>query len=165
MLVVRRQAAIALGSNVGDRQAHLTYAMERLRASAEVRVLAVSTWLETAPVGGPLGQGAYLNGACLVDTTLEPHALLDLLLTIEQERGRDRAREERHGPRTLDLDLILCGDLQHDDERLSLPHPRWTERLFVLEPLAQIAPDLVDPRSGRTVAQLAAHVRAQEELP
>jgi 2-amino-4-hydroxy-6-hydroxymethyldihydropteridine diphosphokinase len=128
MLVVRRQAAIALGSNVGDRQAHLTYAMERLRASAEVRVLAVSTWLETAPVGGPLGQGAYLNGACLVDTTLEPHALLDLLLTIEQERGRDRAREERHGPRTLDLDLILCGDLQHDDERLSLPHPRRTER-------------------------------------
>jgi 2-amino-4-hydroxy-6-hydroxymethyldihydropteridine diphosphokinase len=165
MLVVRRQAAIALGSNVGDRQAHLTYAMERLRASAEVRVLAVSTWLETAPVGGPLGQGAYLNGACLVDTTLEPHALLDLLLTIEQERGRDRAREERHGPRTLDLDLILCGDLQHDDERLSLPHPRWTERLFVLEPLAQIAPDLVDTRSGRTVAQLAAHVRAQEQLP
>jgi 2-amino-4-hydroxy-6-hydroxymethyldihydropteridine diphosphokinase len=139
--------------------------MERLRASAEVRVLAVSTWLETAPVGGPLGQGAYLNGACLVDTTLEPHALLDLLLTIEQERGRDRAREERHGPRTLDLDLILCGDLQHDDERLSLPHPRWTERLFVLEPLAQIAPDLVDTRSGRTVAQLAAHVRAQEQLP
>jgi 2-amino-4-hydroxy-6-hydroxymethyldihydropteridine diphosphokinase len=165
MLVVRRQAAIALGSNVGDRQAHLTYAMERLRASAEVRVLAVSTWLETAPVGGPLGQGAYLNGACLVDTTLEPHALLDLLLTIEQERGRDRAREEHHGPRTLDLDLILCGDLQHDDERLSLPHPRWTERLFVLEPLAQIAPDLVDTRSGRTVAQLAAHVRAQEQLP
>jgi 2-amino-4-hydroxy-6-hydroxymethyldihydropteridine diphosphokinase len=165
MLVVRRQAAIALGSNVGDRQAHLTYAMERLRVSAEVRVLAVSTWLETAPVGGPLGQGAYLNGACLVDTTLEPHALLDLLLTIEQERGRDRAREERHGPRTLDLDLILCGDLQHDDERLSLPHPRWTERLFVLEPLAQIAPDLVDTRSGRTVAQLAAHVRAQEQLP
>lgn len=161
MLLVRRQAAIALGSNVGDRQAHLTYALERLRTAPEVRVLAVSAWWETAPVGGPAGQGAYLNGACLVDTTLEAHALLDLLLAIEQERGRDRTREERHGPRTLDLDLIVCGELQHDDARLTLPHPRWTERLFVLEPLAQIAPDLVDPRSGRSVAQLLTEARAR----
>ncbi len=161
MLLVRRQAAIALGSNVGDRQAHLTYAMERLRAAPEVRVLAVSAWWETAPVGGPAGQGAYLNGACLVDTTLEAHTLLDLLLAIEQERGRDRTREERHGPRTLDLDLIVCGELQHDDARLTLPHPRWTERLFVLEPLAQIAPELVDPRSGRSVAQLLTEARTR----
>lgn len=152
-----RQAAIALGSNVGAREEHLAHALRRLSEAAGTRLVRASSWIETEPVGGPSGQGRYLNGACLVETTLEPRALLALLHEIERERGRERAREERNGPRTLDLDLILCGDLVVSEADLQVPHPRWRERAFVLEPLAQVAPDLRDPLDGASVAELRDH--------
>ncbi|MEY2747521.1 MAG: 2-amino-4-hydroxy-6-hydroxymethyldihydropteridine diphosphokinase, partial [Planctomycetota bacterium] len=152
-----RQAAIALGSNVGAREEHLAHALRRLSEAEGTRLVRASSWIETEPVGGPSGQGRYLNGACLVETTLEPRALLALLHEIERERGRERAREERNGPRTLDLDLILCGDLVVSEADLQVPHPRWRERAFVLEPLAQVAPDLRDPLDGASVAELRDH--------
>jgi len=153
-----RQAAIALGSNVGAREEHLAHALRRLSQGPDARLLRASSFVETEPVGGPPGQGRYLNGACLVETTLEPRALLELLQAIERECGRDRAHETRNGPRTLDLDLILLGDLVVADEDLQVPHPRWRERAFVLAPLAEIAPGLRDPRDGAGVAELHAHL-------
>lgn len=158
---VLRRAAIALGSNLGGREEHLAHAVARLAADPDLRLLAVSEWIETAPVGGPAGQGAYLNGACVVETTLDPLELLERLHAIERERGRDRAREVRNGPRTLDLDLILCGELVRDDERLVLPHPRYAQRDFVLRPLAQVGGDLVDPLRGASVRELLARLSSE----
>lgn len=158
---VLRRAAIALGSNLGGREEHLADAVARLAADPDLRLLAVSEWIETAPVGGPAGQGAYLNGACVVETTLDPLELLERLHAIERERGRDRAREVRNGPRTLDLDLILCGELVRDDERLVLPHPRYAQRDFVLRPLAQVGGDLVDPLRGASVRELLARLTSE----
>lgn len=153
-----RQAAIALGSNLGAREEHLAHALKRLSEAPGARLSRASGWIETEPVGGPPGQGRYLNGACLVETTLEPRALLALLHEIERERGRDRAAEARNGPRTLDLDLILLGDLVVADEDLQVPHPRWREREFVLAPLKEIAPELRDPRDGAGVVELHEHL-------
>lgn len=155
---VLRRAAIALGSNLGDREAHLAHAVARLSGDPDLRFAGVSAWIETAPVGGPAGQGAYLNGACVVDTTLDPLELLERLHAIERERGRDRALEVRNGPRTLDLDLLLCGELVREDERLVLPHPRYAQRDFVLRPLVEVAPDMLDPRNGASVRELFARL-------
>lgn len=156
-------AAIALGSNLGDRAATLGAAIAELSAHPEVRLLAVSPVFETEPVGPP-GQGAYLNAAVLVETTRSPRELLELLLSIERSLGRVRTPGERWGPRTIDLDLLSFGDRVIDEPGLTLPHPRLHERRFVLEPLAAIAPDLVIPGLGRTVAELLARVLA-EALP
>lgn len=149
-------AAIALGSNLGDRRAHLEAAVAALRADPEIRVLAVSTWHETAPVGGPSGQGAYLNGAVEVETALGAHELLRRLQAIERARGRVRG-PERCAPRTLDLDLILYGDEVHHEPGLIVPHPRAAERAFVLRPMAEIAPERRFP-SGRSVRQQLAEL-------
>lgn len=154
------RCAVALGANLGDRRAALEAAVEALRRSEGVRVVAVSPWIETEPVGGPPDQPPYLNGACLLETTLAPRALLELLQSIERAAGRDRAREQRHGPRALDLDLLLHGDARVAEPDLIVPHPRLEERVFVLEPLARVAPDLALPRSGRTVRE-----RLQELAP
>src|SRR6476469_5724358 len=102
-------AYLALGSNLGDRRAHLEQAVADLKASPDIRVGRLSSLYETAPVGGPAGQGPYLNAALEVETSLDPDALLRLLLSIEERHGRVRA--ERFGPRTLDLDLLLFGEL------------------------------------------------------
>jgi 2-amino-4-hydroxy-6-hydroxymethyldihydropteridine diphosphokinase len=141
--------AIALGSNLGDRGAHLAFALERLPAwihdarSSRVR--------ETAPEGaGP--QPPYLNAVMVGVTILAPDALLDVLLQLEHERGRERPA--RWAPRTLDLDLILHGETVVSSDRLTLPHPRFRDRGFVLEPLAEIAPDLVDPVTELTMRAL-----------
>lgn len=143
------RAAIALGSNLGDRIDHLQVAVVALAACGEVE--AVSSVYETAPVGGP-EQGPYLNAVAVVETDLEPHELLDGLLRIEQEAGRERTT--RWGPRTLDLDLILYGDRMIDDERLTVPHPRFALRRFVLEPLAEVWPDAATPDGGSVAALL-----------
>ena len=143
-------AYIALGSNLGDRAAHLRGAVEALQRGGEVRVVAESAVYETAPVGGP-EQPDYLNMVVAVETALAPEALLDRCLAVEAEHGR--VRRERWGARTLDLDLLACGSVQLAGERLTLPHPRLAERAFVLVPLAEVAPELAI--GGMTVAELA----------
>jgi 2-amino-4-hydroxy-6-hydroxymethyldihydropteridine diphosphokinase len=148
--------AIALGSNLGDRRKHLEVAASRL--SAFVTGLRVSTIRETEPFGVAEPQPSYLNAVAVGSTTLEPEALLAELLTIEQARGR--ARPSPRAPRTLDLDLILFGDCVIDRPGLALPHPRFRERLFVLQPLAELAPDWKDPVSGKIVSQLLDQLRS-----
>lgn len=142
-------AYIALGANLGDPEAALRWAIARLETLG--RVEAVSRFYRTAPVGGPLGQPDYLNAALSLHTALEPVALLRGLLALETEYGR--VRLERWGARVLDLDLIAYGSLVLDTSELTLPHPRAWERLFVLEPLAEIAPQYPHPQTGETVAQ------------
>lgn len=143
------RVAVALGSNLGDRPAHLAFAVHRLRQYlADVRT---SSWHDTAPVG-VAPQPDFLNGALTGLTTLTPRALLMTLLAIEWERGRQRPHAG--APRTLDLDLILYGGEVVDEPGVRVPHPRFRKRLFVLEPLAEIAGDWIDPESGRSVADL-----------
>ena len=148
------RVAIALGSNLGDRDAHLQFAVRRLESL--LQSLTVSRFRETAPVGVG-AQPSYLNGAAVGTTVLDPLALLEALRAIEEERGRERPF--RWAPRTLDLDLILYADATIDTARLTVPHPRFRDRAFVLEPLAEIAPDLVDPVTGRSVGELWAALR------
>ncbi len=148
-------AAIALGSNLssdsGDRAANLNFGIDNLRDLGNV--VAVSSFYDTAPVGY-LDQPRFLNAAAILETELEPLELLDRLLAIERRLGRDRSETVAKGPRVLDLDLILFGDVILQSAELTLPHPAMRERRFVLEPLAEIAPEMVDPVSGRTLAEL-----------
>ena len=140
------RAYVGLGANLGDRERTLREAVDALGAGEGIEVVAVSTLRETEPVG--VGQQPrFLNGAAALDTTLESHELLDRLLDVEQRFGRVRVPGE-HGPRTLDLDLLLYGDEQIDEPGLTVPHPRLHERRFVLEPLAELAPGLVIPGRG-----------------
>ncbi len=152
-------AAIAMGSNVGDRGAHLSAAGSALGALPGTRVVAVSGSIET-PAWGPVAQGPYLNAAATVSTELPARELLAGLMAIERSRGRDRSREQRWGPRTLDLDLILFGDAVIDEPGLVVPHPRMHERGFVLGPLAQIAPDMRHPVLAASVGELLARLNA-----
>jgi len=137
-------AAIALGSNLGDCRATLESALAALSDAPGIRVLRRSGWFRSAPVGPP--QPDYLNGCALLEVSLAPEALLDRLLATEARFGR--VRGERWGPRTLDLDLILFADLVLNSSRLQIPHPRLRERAFVLVPLAEIAPDWIEPCTG-----------------
>lgn len=145
-------AMIGLGSNLGDRRAFLEGATEALAATPGIVGLRVSAFRETEPVGGPAGQGAYLNAAALLETTLDPFELLRVLQAIETRFGR--VRTIRWGERTLDLDLLLYGDRIIETSELTVPHPRLAERRFVLEPLSEIAPGAIEPRSGRRVSEL-----------
>jgi len=148
--VDRVTTAIALGSNLGDRESHLRFGIYRLsRILDEMRV---SNVRETAPFGVVESQPAFLNAAVVGTTELTARGLLDAILTIERDRGRERPYQ--NAPRTLDLDLILFGDAVIEEAGLTVPHPRFRERPFVLEPLAEIAPAFVDPVTGRSIAQL-----------
>lgn len=128
------RAVIALGTNLGDRVANLRFAVGRLGNA----VVATSQVFETDPVGGPENQGAYLNMAVVVETSLDPYALLRQLNRIEAEAGRERL--VHWGPRTLDLDVIFYDDIVISDQHLTIPHPRYAERRFVLAPLHEIDP-------------------------
>lgn len=143
------RAFIAIGSNLGPRHATIHAGLRDLARVPGVRVLRLSSIIETDPVGPP-GQGPYLNAAAELDTTLEPHALLDAMLEVERAHGRDRSGAERWGPRTLDLDLLWYDGVTLDEPGLALPHPRMAERVFVLGPLSEIAPDLPAGTGGRT---------------
>jgi 3-oxoacyl-[acyl-carrier protein] reductase len=131
-----------------------------LRDQPGITVARVSAYVETMPVGGPPGQGNYLNAAAEIETDLEPIALLQVLLAVEQRLGR--VRQEQHGPRTIDLDLLLYGDVVRDEPGLIVPHPRMHERLFVLEPLAEFAPNVVHPVIGSPIRVLLENARGQE---
>jgi 2-amino-4-hydroxy-6-hydroxymethyldihydropteridine diphosphokinase len=150
-------AYIALGSNLGDRQRTLDGAVASLRTTPGIVVRSVSRFHETEPVGGPDGQGKFLNGAAALETTLNPRELLHALQGIETSFGR--VRKVRWGERTLDLDILLFDGRIIREQGLTVPHPRMAERRFVLEPLAEIAPHVVDPVSGRTVAEMLAELK------
>jgi 2-amino-4-hydroxy-6-hydroxymethyldihydropteridine diphosphokinase len=135
------RAYLGLGSNLGDRLAHLQAAVDGLAAAPDVHVVAVSRVYETAPVGGP-AQDDFLNAVVAIDTALSPRELLAFAQRVEA--GEQRVRAERWGPRTLDVDVLLVGDERVDEPDLVVPHPRMRERAFVLVPLADVAPELVD---------------------
>jgi 2-amino-4-hydroxy-6-hydroxymethyldihydropteridine diphosphokinase len=150
------RVAIALGSNLGDREAHLAAAVAAL--GRFITNLRVSRWHQTAPVGvGP--QPEFLNGAAAGDTAWLPREVLDELLAIERACGRTRPYEG--AARTLDLDIILFGDEVIDEPGLRVPHPRFRHRQFVLEPLAEVAADWRDPETGETIAQLLAALKSR----
>jgi len=145
-------AYIGLGSNVGDRLSWLQESIDRLQRARGVRVVAVSSVYESEPVGGPPGQGRFLNAAVEVHTTLSPDKLLETLHATEAALGRTRT--ERWGPRIIDLDLLLFGDRVHRSSAVRVPHEALNERVFVLAPLADLSPSLRDPVTGRSVREL-----------
>jgi 2-amino-4-hydroxy-6-hydroxymethyldihydropteridine diphosphokinase len=147
---VGRVAAVAIGSNLGDRATHLAFA--RIRLEQLLSDCQFSTTRETDPVGVFGQQPPFLNAAAVGETDLTPRELLNALLAVEQERGRERP--QLNAPRTLDLDLVLHGDSVLELPDLIVPHPRFRERLFVLQPLAEIAPALVDPVTRKTIEEL-----------
>jgi 2-amino-4-hydroxy-6-hydroxymethyldihydropteridine diphosphokinase len=141
------KAFVGLGSNLGEREVTLRAAIGRLRGLPDVEVIQVSSFRDTEPVG-PVDQPRFLNGAVELETGLTARALLGALLELERALGRDRSAGPLHGPRTLDLDLLLYGAETIEEPLLNVPHPRLHERRFVLEPLAELDPDLEVPGQG-----------------
>ena len=153
---------IGCGSNLGRRREQLDRALELLRFMPGVTFLAASRYRETRPIGGPSGQEAFLNGACLIETDLSPRAVLDMLSAVENTLHRER--HERWAARTVDLDLLLYGDLVVETDGLTVPHPRMATRRFVLEPSAEIAADLAYPPAGCTVGELLDNISVSHPL-
>jgi len=148
------KAFVGLGSNLGEREVTLRAAIGRLRGLPGVEVIQISSFRDTEPVG-PVDQPRFLNGVVELETGLTARALLGALLELERAFGRDRSAGPPHGPRTLDLDLLLYGAETIDEPLLNVPHPRLHERRFVLEPLAELDPDLEVPGQGSVQALLA----------
>ena len=149
-----RTGHLGLGSNVGDRRAHLQAAVGTLPAHG-VRVVASSSVYDTEPVGEVLDQPEFLNAVVRVETALEPEALLDACKAVERELGREGGGV-RHGPRPIDVDVLLLGDVAFASERLRLPHPEVTSRRFVLVPLLEVDSDVVLPDGTRAADALRA---------
>jgi len=145
-------AYLALGSNLGDREAHMKRAVRSLAAEPGIELVRVSSLYETSPVGGPADQQSYLNAVVAVSTTLSAEAVLACGHRIEGDLGR--ARTVVNGPRTIDIDLLLHGDGVTDREALKVPHPRMHLRRFVLVPLSEIAPDVIHPVVQRSIRNL-----------
>jgi 2-amino-4-hydroxy-6-hydroxymethyldihydropteridine diphosphokinase len=145
---------LGLGSNVGDRRAHLQAAVDAL-PGVGVRVLASSSVYDTEPVGEVLDQPEFLNAVVRVSTSLDPEALLDACKAVEREVGR-AAGGVRHGPRPIDVDVLLLGDVSYESERLTLPHAEVTSRRFVMVPLLDVTPDAVLPDGSLVAAALEA---------
>jgi len=158
------EALLGLGANVGDVRATLDAAVALFAGGADVALIARSSDFRTPP-WGVIDQPSFINCAIAVETSLPPRALLDRALGVERALGRDRSREERWGPRTIDIDLLACDDLLLNEPDLVLPHPRLFERAFVLVPLAEIVPDRLI--AGRRVSDALAQVDAAgiERLP
>ena len=153
--------AIALGSNLGDSRQILTDALAKLDTREGISLEKVSSFYQTAPVGPP--QPDFYNACAILRTTLSPEALLRQMLSIEVEFGR--VRRERWGPRLLDLDLLMYGDLVLTMPNLQIPHPRMHERAFVLVPFGEVAPNWIDPISGKRIAELADAIDASGVRP
>ncbi len=155
---------IGLGANIagpaGGPEATLAAAAARLGRLGQIR--ARSSLYSTAPMG-VADQPRFVNAVVALETEMQPRELLGSLLAIEREFGRDRKAEVRNGPRALDLDILLYGAQQISEPGLEIPHPRLSERAFVLAPLAEIAPDATDPRSGRTAKELLVALRADPD--
>ncbi|WP_036479954.1 2-amino-4-hydroxy-6-hydroxymethyldihydropteridine diphosphokinase [Myxosarcina sp. GI1] len=152
------KCAIALGSNLGDSLNTLKTSLAVLSQTPGIDLKATSSWYRTKPVGTPTPQPDYLNGCALLQVDQTPEELLTLIQAIELQFGR--VRTEKWGARTLDLDLLLYEDLILEHPNLTIPHPRMNERAFVLIPLAEIAPDWIEPVSQKAIAQLARRVDA-----
>jgi 2-amino-4-hydroxy-6-hydroxymethyldihydropteridine diphosphokinase len=148
------RAFVALGSNLGDREAAIRGALAELESEPGIAVVSVSTLIDTEPVGF-LDQPRFLNGVAAVETELSARELLALLLDVERRFGRLREGVPLQGPRTLDLDLVVYDDAEIDEPGLTVPHPRLHEREFVLGPLAEIAPGLEVPGKGKVETILA----------
>ena len=153
-------AHIGIGANLGERRTVIDAALADLAAVDGIEVLLVSPLIETNPVGGP-AQPTFLNGAATLLTVLSPRRLLETMHRIEAAHGRDRSREQRWGPRTLDLDLLLYGDQVVTEQGLTVPHPRLHERSFVLHPLAIIAPRIIHPILGVSIECLRDRLAAK----
>ena len=150
----RVKVYIAMGSNVGQRAQTLRKALDMMRQSGDITLRRVSSFIETKPVGGPEYQEDYLNAAVETETNLSPEDLLASLHAIETALGRDRTKQQRWGPRTCDLDILLYGHEIINTPNLTIPHPRMCERMFVLQPLAEIAPTLQHPESFKTTSEM-----------
>lgn len=161
-LFVKTDAYIALGSNQGDRERNLLRAVAEIGKLANSKVTGLSSFYETSPVG-VTDQPSFFNAALRLSTTLTSRELLNGLLRIENDVFA-RARSLRWGPRTMDLDLLLYGSQVMSDDGLTLPHPRMAERRFVLQPLCDLAPDLIHPVLGRSMAELLAALPATETV-
>ncbi len=151
---------IGVGSNIGNRLGYLNRAIEEIGRDPEIRFLRRSTIRETDPVGGP-PQGKYLNAVLEIQTGLTPEALHAHLRDIENRLGRER--KERNAPRTLDLDILFYDQMTIESDRLTVPHPRLHERLFVLEPLAELEPGWIHPKLNKTVGQLWEEFRERNQ--
>ena len=161
-LSVQTDAYIALGSNMGDRELNLLRAVAEVGRLPDCKVTGLSSFYETSPVG-VTDQPPFYNAVLRLHTALSPHELLERLLRIETAVF-GRTRTTRWGQRRIDLDLLLHGGTIVSDERLVLPHPHMAERRFVLQPLSDIAPDLVHPQAGKTIAELLAALRNAETV-